>query len=98
MKVDIISKQRNDLLKRSEVKFCVNHEKGGTPSRIEVRKNLAAILNVDEERVYINRYITGTGSMISLGEANVYDSVEQANLTEPKHIILRNTQKKEKKE
>jgi ribosomal protein S24E len=36
--------------------------------------------------------------MTTVGEANVYDSAEQAKMTEPKYIILRNSPKTEKKE
>ncbi len=98
MKIEIISKQRNDLLKRSEVKFRIDHEKSGTPSRLEVRQKLAALLDVDYKKVYIKNYITGMGSMIAVGEANVYDSADLAKIIEPKHIILRNTPKTEGKE
>jgi len=28
--------------------------------------------------------------MVAIGEANAYDSIEQAKLMEPKHIIARN--------
>jgi ribosomal protein S24E len=43
---------------------------------------------------------TKTGTMIAVGEANAYDSIEQAKFVEPKHIIARNTppEKKEKPE
>jgi len=33
---------------------------------------------------------TKTGTMTTVGKANVYDSVEQAKSLEPKHIIARN--------
>ena len=38
--------------------------------------------------------------MIAVGEANAYDSIEQAKLLEPKHIVARNAppEKAEKKE
>ncbi len=98
MKVEIVSKKRNDLLKRNEVKFRITHEEGGTPSRVEVRQKLAASLDAEEERILVSKYETKTGSMITVGEANVYDSVEQAKATEPKYIIARNSPKTEKKE
>jgi small subunit ribosomal protein S24e len=98
VKTEIVNNQRNELLKRNEVKFSIFHEEGGTPSRVDVRQKLAASLDVNEERIYISKYGTKTGSMITVGEANVYDSVEQAKMTEPKYIILRNSPKTEKKE
>jgi len=98
MKIQIINQQRNELLKRNEVTFQVDHEGSGTPSRVEIRQKLAGMLKTDEEKVYVKKIETKTGSMTAVGEANVYDSVEQAKQIEPEHIILRNTSKSEKKE
>jgi len=101
MKVRITSEEYNPLLKRKEVAFEVEHrETGGTPSRFEVRKSLAALLKIDSGLVYVKKMETKTGTMIAVGEANAYDSIEQAKLVEPEHIIARNTppEKQEKPE
>jgi ribosomal protein S24E len=91
MKLKILSKEQNPLMKRKEVTFRVDHaQTGGTPTRLEIRKQLANLLKMDIELVYINQLETKTGTMVALGEANAYDSVEQAKLVEPKHIIARN--------
>jgi small subunit ribosomal protein S24e len=91
MKIAIKSRKRNPLLKRREVVLEVDHkETGSTPPRLEVRKELATVLKSDLELVYVKRLETGTGTMIAVGEANVYDSVADAQLVEPKHIIARN--------
>jgi small subunit ribosomal protein S24e len=101
MNVRITSEEYNPLLKRKEVAFEIEHkETGGTPSRFEVRKSLATLLKTDLELVYVKKMETKTGTMIAVGEANAYDSIEQAKFVEPKHIIARNTpsEKKEKPE
>jgi small subunit ribosomal protein S24e len=101
MNVRITFEEYNPLLKRKEVAFEVEHkETGGTPSRLEVRKKLATLLKADLELVYVKKMKTKTGTMIAVGEANAYDSIEQAKLVEPKHIIARNTppEKQEKPE
>ena len=91
MKVNIISKEQNPLLKRKEVSFSVDHaQNGGTPSRVAVCKQLASILKTKPEMVYVKNMKTKTGKMVAVGEANVYDSIEQGKLMEPKHIIARN--------
>ena len=91
MKVNIISKEQNPLLKRKEVAFSVDHtQDGGTPSRIEVTKQLASLLKTKPELVYVKNMETKTGQMVAIGEANVYDSIEQGKLVEPKHVISRN--------
>ena len=94
MRITVTSKRRNDLLKRLEITFRVD-QNGGTPPRLLVREELSKILNVDLDRVYVKRMITKTGSLVTVGEANIYDSVEQAMRIEPKYIILRNSPKKE---
>jgi len=98
VKVEIVSNKRNELLNRNEVKFRITHEEGGTPPRVEVRKKLSASLDANEDRILISKYGTKTGSMTTVGEANVYDSSEQAKATEPKYIVARNSPKTEKKE
>ncbi len=91
MNVKIISKEYNPLLKRREVTFKVEHtETGGTPNRFEVRKKLATLLKKDIELVYVKKMETKTGTMTAVCEANAYDSVEQAKIVEPKHIVARN--------
>jgi small subunit ribosomal protein S24e len=91
MKLKIVSKEQNPLMKRKEVTFSVEHaQTGGTPTRVEVRKQLATLLKTDLDLVYVKQLETKTGTMVAVGEANAYESVEQAKLMEPKHIIARN--------
>ena len=99
MEIKVISDTYNPLLKRREIVFEVNHtQTGGTPPRFEVRKSLAQAVKADLDRVYIRKFETKTGTMIAVGEANVYDTVEQAKLIEPEYIILRNQPPEKPKE
>ena len=101
MKIKVTSKKRNLLLKRREVAFEVDHRDiGGTPPRFEVRKELASMLKTDLELVYVKKMVTKTGLMVAVGEANAYDSVEDAKLVEPEYIVARNLppEKAEKQE
>jgi len=101
MKVKIVSKEYNPLLKRKEVVFEVEHsDTRGTPPRFEVRQKLASKLKTSLDLVYIRKVETKTGTMIAVGEANAYDSIEQAKLLEYKHIVARNAppEKAEEKE
>ncbi|MDH5459953.1 MAG: 30S ribosomal protein S24e [Candidatus Bathyarchaeota archaeon] len=91
MKVKIVSKNENLLLKRREVYFQVEHNQtGSTPPRLEVRKAIASALKTDTDLVFVKKFETKTGTHIAVGVANVYDSVEQAKLTEPGYVIKRN--------
>ena len=92
MKINITSQQYNPLLKRKEIIFEVKHEEiKGTPSRFDVRKQLAEKLKTKIELLYIRKVETKTGTMLAAGEANLYDSPEQVKLVELEHIITRNT-------
>jgi len=91
MKVKIVSQQYNPLFKRKEIVFEVEHvENGGTPPRPEVREKLASKLKTSLELVYVRKMETKTGTMIAVGEANAYESVEQAKLLEREYVVARN--------
>lgn len=101
MKINITSQQYNPLLKRKEIVFEIRHEDTkGTPPRLEVRKVLAENLKANVELVYVRKMQTKTGTMQAKGEANIYDTIEQAKLVESQHIIERNvpSEKKAKEE
>jgi len=101
MKINITTQQYNPLLKRKEISFEIKHEDmRGTPSRIEVRKVLSEALKANVELVYVRKMQTRTGTMQAKGEANIYDTIEQAKLVESQHIIERNvpSEKKPKEE
>jgi len=97
MKINIASQQYNPLLKRKEVTFEIRHEDiKGTPSRVEVRKVLAENLKANVDLVYVRKMQTKTGTMQAKGEANIYDTIEQAKLVESQHIIARNVPSEKK--
>lgn len=95
MKVKIVSNKRNELLKRNEIIFSVSHESSPTPSRLEMRRELARILKADVEKIYVRSIESTTGLSTAVGEANVYDSPSQSNQIEPKYIMKRNSPKTE---
>jgi len=99
MEVKIITQKYNPLLKRKEVIFEVKHEKvKGTPPRFEIRTKLAEMLKMKLEQVYVRKTETKTGTMTALGEANAYDTVEQAMLIEQRYVIERNIPKEKAEE
>jgi len=101
MKINVTSQQYNPLLKRKEVTFEIKHEDiKGTPSRLEVRKALSEALKANVDLVFVRRMQTKTGTMQAKGEANIYDTTQQAKLVESQHIIERNvpSEKKPKEE
>ncbi len=99
MQIKIDSTKENQLLKRIEVGFTiVSGQKEKTPQRLEVKKAVAGELKIGAEVVYVKRMRTKTGTSITQGVANVYQSVAQAKLVEPEYIQKRNNPKEKSAE
>ncbi|MFA5572800.1 MAG: hypothetical protein GX799_04650 [Crenarchaeota archaeon] len=99
MQVKIESTKENPLLKRTEVGFTiVQGPKEKTPQRLEVKKAVAVEMKTGDDAVYIKHMRTKTGTNITHGVANVYNSVAQAKLVEPEYIQKRNNPQKSNKE
>lgn len=90
MEVEVVSKDENKLLERTEVRFKAVHAKEGTPQRDAVREKLASLLKVPKERVVIDSMESEFGKMETLGYAKVYKSKEAAVKYEREHILIRN--------
>jgi len=89
LEVEVIEETENPLLYRTEIKFVVRHEDGGTPTRAEVLKKLAAVLDVDKEVLLLDRMESEFGKRETVGYAKVYESVEKLEEIEPEHKVER---------
>ncbi len=99
MQVKIDTTNDNPLLKRREVGFTiVSGPKEKTPQRLEVKKALAVELKIGDDVVFVKKMNTKTGTSITQGVANVYQSVAQAKLVEPEYIRKRNSPPEKPKE
>ena len=99
MQIKIESTKDNPLLKRTEVGFTiVQGPKEKTPQRLEVKKAVAIEMKSGDEVVFIKHMRTKTGTNITQGVANVYQSVAQAKLVEPEYILKRNSPPEKPKE
>jgi len=87
----------NPLLKRKEVHAEVDHDGQGTPSRVELRKAIAAKYNTKPENVYVVDVETKTGTQSAVCEIQVYDDPQTAQRTVPKYIQTRNLPPEERK-
>lgn len=88
MKIELTSTKRNPLLGRREVDFEI--QESSTPSRVDMRKEIAAQMKVDLDLVYIVKLETKTGTHKTVGRAHVYDTLDRARLVERSHILERN--------
>ncbi len=99
MQVKIDTVKDNPLLKRKEVGFTIaSGPKEKTPTRLEVKKAVAIEMKLGDDIVFIKRMRTKTGTSITVGVANVYQSVNQAKLVEPEYIRKRNSPPEKPKE
>jgi len=96
MKVELTSTKKNPLLARREINFEIRQP--STPSRLDTRNQIAELLKVEPERVYILKLETRTGTQTTVGKAHVYDTLERAQLVEESHIIARNNPSKKEGE
>ena len=98
MEVKIVFKKENPLLKRKEVQFTVVHTQGKTPGRLDLKRSIASELQISDKLVYVKKMKTMTGTNTAVGEANAYETEEQAKLIEPAYIIKRNSPPEKPKE
>lgn len=89
MELDIISRDQNPMLHRTDVRFEIIHDEE-TPSRLSVRDSLAAKLDKDSAEVVIHELATKFGMRKTIGYAKVYDSPEYAIEIEQEHMLDRN--------
>ena len=93
IKIKILSKKKNPLLERIEIQFEYELEPKITLSRLEARNLIADALKKKEGLVFITRMKNKTGTLITVGAANIYEKIEQAELIEPNYILKRNKPK-----
>lgn len=96
MKTVITSTKNNPLIGRRELNFLI--EEPSTPSRSEIRRDIAVTMQVDLDRVYIKKYETITGTNKTVGLAHIYDEAEIALKVEPEHVITKNKKEPKVKE
>jgi len=97
-KINIIESKHNPLVNRREVHFKVDHPKSGTPNRLELKKQIAALETADESLVFIKNIRTSYGSRSADCKANIYEDNETAVRFEPTYMIIRNLPKDQRDE
>jgi len=95
LKIEILEEKENKPLARKEITFKVDHAGGTTPSRADVRAKIVAQFDADEARVVIRSLETKFGSGVAEGIARIYDTPEQMQKVERKHLLARHEGKKE---
>ena len=90
MKMEITEKKENKILKRTEVRFTIDHKGESTPSKGAVIEEIAKKLSAKKDQIVLNNIDSVYGNGISNGYAKVYASKEDAQAIEPEYILKRN--------
>ena len=88
MKMEIISKEKNAVLKRQDI--IAEAEDKITPPRQAIQDKLAATLNVPKKQVVVRQMKTRFGTNKTVIIARAYDSEEQMKSVEAKYMQKRN--------
>ncbi len=91
MEVQIIKDKTNPILKRREISLKVKDKV--TPSRIEVKGKLAALLNSKPELIVIERLGTVYGKQELAGTACIYQTEERLKQLAHEHLVARDAPK-----
>lgn len=97
MKLEIKDKIVNKLLKRTEVRFEVDHKGEATPTRIALKAALASKIGCAPEVIVVNKFKTVFGKGFSKGVAHQYKTEKDMLAIEAKHIVKRFAIKEEPK-
>jgi ribosomal protein S24E len=90
-----LKKQRNDLLKRTNVLANIISVK--TPSRTEILAKIAAMLGVEERLVIIDNIEQNYGKHSCVAYVKVYDDIETLKTLESKYKLKKQGVKEEPK-
>lgn len=89
MDINITEDKNNALLNRREVKFDANYD-GATPSRLDVKNKLAAMLNVPLELVILQKFDNSYGVSSAAGYAKIYEDADRMKVVEKEYVLKRN--------
>lgn len=94
MEIKIVQDLDNKLLNRKELDFTVEYE-GPTPSRADVKKKLAALLNTDIDLIIVQKIESEYGHQLVKGYAKIYESADRMKQIEKEYVLQRNVMPEE---
>jgi ribosomal protein S24E len=86
----IVEERPNPLLQRTEYRFRADHATAATPTRENVRTELAKLVHVPKDRLVIERMNARFGTAVTEGFAVAYQSTEARDRLVREHILIRN--------
>jgi small subunit ribosomal protein S24e len=90
MDIEIKEKTENPLLNRTEIQFDCIYQGESTPKVIDVKNKLVALLDADKNLLVVDKVLPKFGEGKAEGYAKIYDSEENLNKIEAKHVLAKN--------
>ena len=90
MELEIVSKKENPLLDRTELEVLAHHAGKPTPTRDEMRQQVAAAMKAKMDVVLVDHMESSFGRGLTRGYVKVYKTKEAALAIEREPIIKRN--------
>jgi small subunit ribosomal protein S24e len=90
MDIEIKEKTENPLLNRTEIQFDCIYQGESTPKVIDVKNKLVALLDADKNLLVVDKVLPKFGEGKAEGYAKIYDSEENLNKIETKHVLAKN--------
>lgn len=82
MKIEIIENRESPFFKRKDLKISVKHDADSTPSKEEIKKDLAVSQQVDVTQVVVDFVDTKKGVCESLASVKILNEKPPAEKTE----------------
>ncbi len=93
MEIKITEDKKQPLFSRRLVVADVEFGEGKTPSRAELRSQIAKLVKVESKLLSVRKIVTGYGLRKATVEAYAYSSEAELEKLEPKHIKKRHASK-----
>lgn len=90
MELNIISKEENKLLNRTEIRFECLYQGEATPKLLDVKSKLVALEDADKELLIIDVLDPLYGEGKAKGYAKIYTDADSLKDIEANHIISKN--------
>ena len=98
MEIEIKEKIKNPLLNRTEIHFDCIYSGDATPKTLDIKNKLVALLDANKNLLVVDKVLPKFGEGKADGYAKVYDSEENLNEIETKHVLAKNQEPQESEE
>lgn len=89
MKIDIIEKNENKILERTEIQVKIDHVGQAVPTREDFLSKISAQLNKERNQVVLVKLDAQYGEGKSLALIHVYETAERALAVEKEFLLKR---------